>query len=62
MEPGGPAVFVEVKDVKPALILVAVVTAWRREQFSYAAFYFIDKVSAIVADVISALVAVDAKP
>ena len=46
VEPGGPAVFVEVKYVKPALILGVVVTAWRREQFSYGTFYFIDKASA----------------
>ena len=62
VEQGGPAVFIEVKDLKPAIILGVVVTAWRREQFSYAAFYFIDKVSVIVADVIGALVAIDAKP
>ena len=60
VEPGSPAVFVEVKDVKPTLILGVLVTAWRREQFSYATFYFKDKVPAPVAEVIGALVAADA--
>ena len=39
VEPGGTAVIVETGDVKPAPTIRIIVTAWRREQSSYAAFY-----------------------
>ena len=39
VEPGYTAVIVETGDVKPAPTIRIIVTAWRREQSSYAAFY-----------------------